>query len=700
MTKKKPPLDVRKSLRMALLKSLLMPVLLFAFFLAAPGWLNSRIHSELATEIDSKPNLSPSEKEASLERYARIDFEEVSLNCPPGLEDMHNRLEKAGIAARFRRLRWGLTLSFVLLAGLSVAIAAIFALNAKAKKSQSDLITGYRSGWTIAMVAALAKVFLLIPLLAYGTFEFMVLLMSAYSIKLLLIIILGGLFALWKSAAVLLKKVPMEFKERYCREVTPEEAPELWQAVRDAANKLQTAPPDRILIGMKLNFFVTELAVRHDSGCTQGKTLFLCYPLLKQLSGDEVLAIIGHELGHFIGQDTWLTREFYPLRFKIHGTMVALARSGWMGWPSFQFLNFFGLCFAETERTTSRARELLADQKAAVLTTPAIAAQALIKFQVAVEAFSRNLSETIKNKAGNFLDIPLQTVVRETLASDPTFWSQLFEKKLPHPLDTHPSLQTRLDALQQTIDADKARSIVLEESQSAYATWFSNRDALFTGLAQQAETQIDKMRTRSQVAQADYKTHEGRELLDKHFPEKRWRYRETTFWIVIVVLGILLAGCLAGVIFMPDFVEKLVLGFLIILIGMGVAMAFIRHRRAEFVLNADGVSYSGWKRPLCFVDVGNISGRRSQSGIVLTFRLKEKQTPIWKYSLLPFPAKSVTISLTSLDGKPMEIAQTVFHYFKRQPIPEKAPATAVKSCELTADKTITKPPIPPGQFER
>src|ERR1700739_4022235 len=83
MPKNKPPLDVRKSLRMALFKSLLIPVLLFVFFLAAPGWLNSRIHSDLATKINSKPNLSPSEKEAELERYSSIDFEQVSLNCPP-----------------------------------------------------------------------------------------------------------------------------------------------------------------------------------------------------------------------------------------------------------------------------------------------------------------------------------------------------------------------------------------------------------------------------------------------------------------------------------------------------------------------------------------------------------------------------------------------------------------------------------------
>ena len=54
------------------------------------------------------------------------------------------------------------------------------------------------------MAAALAKVFLLIPLLAYGTFEFTILLTDSYFPKLLLAIIVCGLFALWKCAGILL----------------------------------------------------------------------------------------------------------------------------------------------------------------------------------------------------------------------------------------------------------------------------------------------------------------------------------------------------------------------------------------------------------------------------------------------------------------------------------------------------------------
>jgi Zn-dependent protease with chaperone function len=504
MIKNKPPVDVRKNLLLALFKSLLIPVLLLVFFFAAPYWLNDKLRTQITSAVNADPNLSSFDREDRLEKVARLDFQQVCLNPPAGLEKLHDNLVRAGVAATYQRLRWGLILSTLLVAGLAVAIGAILALNEKAKKSRAALIRGYQLSWKIGMAAALAKVFLLIPLLAYGTFEFTILLFGGYLPKLLVVIVVGGLFALWKSATILLKKVPLEFKERMSREVTPAEAPELWQAVREAAQHLQTSPPDHIVIGLQFNFYVTELAVCHDAGRAEGKTLYLSYPLLKQLSADEVLAIVGHELGHFIGEDTRMTREFYPLRLKVRATMLAMARSGWVGWPSFQFLNFFGWCFGETEQAASRLRELLADQKAALLTSARTAANALIRFQVATEAFQRGLADAIKNKIENPWNIPLQAVVQEKLAGDSTFWSQLFEKHTPHPLDSHPPLKARLEALGQIVSPDDARNIALTTSESAYAKWFSTHDALFTNLAQQAEKLMGKAR----LATADYATQE------------------------------------------------------------------------------------------------------------------------------------------------------------------------------------------------
>src|SRR5208283_2467358 len=204
MAKNETPVNVRKNLRLALFKSLVVPVCLLAFFIAAPHWLNSKIRTEITGAINASPNLSPFEKQERLDKIAHIDFRRICFDPPAGLEKLHDSLVRAGLVARYRRLEWGLILSSVLVAILAAAIWAIFSLNEKAKKSPADLIRGYQLSWKIGMAAALAKVFLLIPLLAYGTFELTVLWFGQFFPKLLLVIIVGGLLALWRSAAILL----------------------------------------------------------------------------------------------------------------------------------------------------------------------------------------------------------------------------------------------------------------------------------------------------------------------------------------------------------------------------------------------------------------------------------------------------------------------------------------------------------------
>lgn len=665
MPKERPHLDVAKSLRAIVFKSLIIPALLLVFFIAAPHWLDSRIHTRTTNDINADPNLTPGQKEARLAKLATINFQQISLDCPAGMERAHAALKKAGIVAEFQRLQWGLFLSILLMAILAGAVLAIFFLNRKARNPQ-ELIPCYRLAWKISIAAALANVFLLVPLLAYGTFEFTVLLSDQYFPKLLLLIILGGLTALWRSVATLVKNVPLEFKEPMSREVTPAEAPELWEAVREAARRLQTEPPDRIIIGLQLNFYVTELAVLHDSGKAEGRTLFLSYPLLKGLSEDEVLAIIGHELGHFMGADTKLTREFYPLRLKFRGTLIALARSGWIVWPSFQLLNLFHLSFAETEQQASRERELLADQKGAFLTSPRTAAQALLRFQVLAEAFQRGLKDAVKNQASNPLNLSLQPIVRDQLAPEAKFWTQLFEKKLPHPLDSHPALHVRLESLGQTISPADAQSIALAETNTAYEKWFLNREALFGSLVTQAEAAVDKMRLRAKFTGADYQSAEGKELLEQHFPEKKWRVKPSGFWAGIVVLGFLVAGCLAGAVFIPDIGTRLVFGLIGLFVGALAAGNWIRHRDGQLTLNADGIVYSGWKRPLRFSEVEKLFARRKYSNITLVFRLKAAETSRWKFSLPGLSRRTIGLSLSGFDDKPSTIAQTAFRYFTRQ----------------------------------
>jgi Zn-dependent protease with chaperone function len=86
--------------------------------------------------------------------------------------------------------------------------------------------------------------------------------------------------------------------------IQEQQAPLLWERVRDVALDLNALPPEHIVVGLDPNFFVTESEVRCLDGTCNGRTLYCSLPLSRILTINEFIGIIGHELGHFKGEDT------------------------------------------------------------------------------------------------------------------------------------------------------------------------------------------------------------------------------------------------------------------------------------------------------------------------------------------------------------------------------------------------------------
>lgn len=655
------------NVRHSLFKGFAIPVILLAFFFVAPWWLNQKVHSDLNEGIAASTSLKPEEKAQVIANYGRINFAEVCGAANPELARLRAWLEENELCGQFQRLAWARRASVLLVALLGFVTLATFTLNRQARRSRPDLIRTYRLGWRLGITAALAKVFLLVPLLTYGLFELTTLAAGRYFPQLIGAIAIGGLIALWRSAKILLQRVPMEFEETMARAVTPGEAPELWAAVRAAAARLQTAPPDHIVVGMQLNFYVTELAVKHGGGRAEGRTLYLSQPMLNQLATDEVLAIIGHELGHFRGEDTRITREFYPLRFKVGATMQALAEAGWAGWPSLHALLFFHWTFESTEQAMSRERELLADRTAAELTSAGVAAQALIKVHVVGEAFARGSIGADGLRTELPFDAPLAPFIRDRVPATDDFWTRLFARRAPHPLDSHPSLAVRLAALGQVIDPAYARTLAMSEQPSAQAQWFAGRESLFAAITQQAKAQLEEVRVQAAVVHANYETEAGREMLDRHFPERRWRVRPIAFWFQIGSLGGLAVGSLLLIKIAEH--EVLTTGLVIAAVGLlaWAASLWKRHRGSELVLRADSLSYGGWKRPLLFANVKTITVLNQSGSLTVTYVLNTAEPWIWKYSLVSwYRSKQVSFTLSFFAGKQSETLQTLARYLARQ----------------------------------
>ena len=661
-----PPPNFAAIIRRALLWIFVPPVVVFVLYALAPWWLDHRIHSELIERTESARDLSPTTRAKRLAFFANIDFAAVCRGERPDLKDLRARLEAAGVSARFQRLFWARNLAAVLLGILLTVTAGTALLAQQARKSQAALIRSYRAGWVLAMSGGLANVFLLIPLLAYGFYEIPVLLADRFPPMAIVAVVLGGLGALWASVRILLRKIPLEFTEPMAREVTPEEAPELWQTVKMAAERVGTAPPDRILIGMKLNFYVTELAVRHDSGRVEGRTLFLSLPGLRQLELEEVLSVIGHELGHFVGEDTRTTREFYPLTLKTNATMFILARSGWVGWSGLFSLSFFSSCFGAVVQAVSRHREFEADRVAAALTTPATAGRALLKIHVLNEAFRLGVGGTGAQRLQAPFDTPMAGYIREHLAWKTDFWTRLFEQRAPHPLDSHPPLRERLDALGCSVSTDEAVALAGQNVASAYSCWFAGRDSLFAGVLERATGEVNQIRHRADVAQADYQTENGRVLLEQAFPERRWRRRPAALWVRLVPLGLVAGGLFLGAVFVPDLAGRLILGGVALLPASVSTVLWRRHRRGELLLRADRIHYSGWDRPLLFADVRLMKAHNHSGSLSAIFLLKERSQPYWKLSLVRSRRASVTLSLDWIAAKQPDVLQNIYRYLNRQ----------------------------------
>ena len=655
------PQAFAKHVRNALLKGFAIPVGVLVFYALAAGWLNHNLHARVAADIANASTLSAATKAQRIAAFDRIDFAVVCGATPAGFEQIRANLEQAGICGQFLRLRWGLWLSILLVAILSGVTLATFRLNQRARLSRDQLISSYRVAWHLSIAAALAKLVLLIPLLAYGCFELTTLASGQYFPKLILVVIIGGVMGLWGGIKVLLKPVPLEFNVAMARAVTTDEAPQLWADVRGAATRMGTAPPDHILVGMEHNFYVTELAVKHRGGRAEGRTLYLSHPLLQQLAPDEVMAIIGHELGHFRGDDTRITREFYPLRFKANATLHAMAASGWVGWTSLHALLFFHWSFSRTEQAMSRERELVADRAAADLTSSTIMGRALVKVQVFAEAFNR----TLTRKTGNPFAVPLAAFVKEELVPRAEFWTQLFEQKAAHPLDSHPALRVRLEALGQPADPALAITIATAETAAAYARWFAGRDDLFAGIMEEALNLVSRVRTQT----ADYSTQEGKELLERSFPEVRWPARASGLWmkLVLCALGVLFA--LAFFVVSDGWGVKSGWGLLGTLFATPAVLQWRRHHGGVFTLRVDSLNYTGWRRPLLFADIARISAVQKPGAITLTFHLKAAAPGIWTFS--PFGwirTKTVALPLGMIPGKQQATLQTIHRYLARQPV--------------------------------
>jgi Zn-dependent protease with chaperone function len=238
--------------------------------------------------------------------------------------------------------------------------------------------------------------------------------------------------------------------------VTRVQAPQLWREVEATALRLGALQPDNLVVGLDPNFFVTEIGVICLDGRLNGRTLYCSLPLCRILSKEELTSVIGHELGHFKGQDTKFSKRFYPIYRGTVSSLTALQAAGDTGpgaialLPAIAVLSYFLECFCVAESRLSRERELAADQAAASVASPHAIAVALVKLH-AFAGIWNGLQEAAANalrQGKAFVNASRTYAEAVSESALPEALQGVAEVHLPHPTDSHPPLSVRLQSLQ------------------------------------------------------------------------------------------------------------------------------------------------------------------------------------------------------------------------------------------------------------
>ncbi len=269
----------------------------------------------------------------------------------------------------------------------------------------------------------------------------------------------AGLFAALGVAAAALRSYGVANISVIGQPINPLDQPRLMLLVRNIARKLNTRPPDHVIVGMDANFFVTHAHVHMPgvTGAARGRSLFLSVPLMRGLSVDELSSVIAHEMAHFRNKDAFYSQTFAPVYARLHdatheGPNMRRSRNPFMI-PVRAMTDFLVASFHSNVAQVSQARELAADAAAAEATSSADLANALLKVSIMSHVwhreivalherahqgrFSRNLSRNFADHLRFDLD---KDRITDAVAS-------IMAWHIPHPTDSHPTTEDRIESM-------------------------------------------------------------------------------------------------------------------------------------------------------------------------------------------------------------------------------------------------------------
>lgn len=318
--------------------------------------------------------------------------------------------------------------------------------------------------WLFAPGLLLTKLLLALLVLANGVLVTVSLFLLAPAFA------LAGLFVIGTSVRILFSLLSFKRIEVsvFGTSIGRENSPMIWRQIDTIAKAIGTSPPQNLIVGVSPTFFVTESRVRSVDRVNTGKTLYLSIPFCRLLSVPELESIMAHELAHFAGSDTVYSRKFYPVyrgaketlriferyfeslneetssRYQMMAAIGSVAVI-----PAWLLMRQFFKAFETLEKGFSRQRELAADETAGKTCGAKNIVTALIKvhaYSAAWPSVESNMLKLLKEgkRLRNVAEL-FEFAAKQMDVSSVT--KTIGFSHTEHPTDSHPSLETRLEAL-------------------------------------------------------------------------------------------------------------------------------------------------------------------------------------------------------------------------------------------------------------
>ena len=168
----------------------------------------------------------------------------------------------------------------------------------------------------------------------------------------------------------------------------------IFDFISQICKKLNAVIPNNILVGLTTDFYAVSEKLKVFNGIDRktikNNTIYISLPYLRILTVDELSALIGHEVGHFVGEDTMYAIKFAPIYRRLNFQFKSLEELEKKKEEERNFLDNLAIYpiiflyneFNRKEEKISKDQEFKADKFGAVASDEKILMTALAKLYI------------------------------------------------------------------------------------------------------------------------------------------------------------------------------------------------------------------------------------------------------------------------------------------------------------------------------